>query len=204
MRRHMRDRMRRNGNRRNDRGRVPQPDWHSQRRPDRVRTWRRMERGDLGRRENRRFLHHRLRRRLQRRLLGVRGSGQSMAVLLGLSVRFGQRCRGLLFASFFLGGLAVFFPRWASQAFAQQLRDILVDRTGVGLLLRDAEFRQQVQNRARFYLELPRQFIDPDFLHTYGRTLSRFPLRQRPQPAPFAPASMTARQFSVEPPGGKP
>ncbi len=163
-----------------------------------------MERGNLWQRDNRRFLHYLLGRGLVRGRLSVRRGGQAVAVLLGSPLRCRQRCGGSFRAPFVLSGLPVFFTLRARQTLAQQFRDILVDRTGVSLLLRDAEFRQQVQNRARFYLELPRQFIDPNFLHTYGQTLRHFLPGFCPQAAPFASASMTARQFSVEPSGGKP
>jgi hypothetical protein len=97
-----------------------------------------MHRGHLGQRWNRHFLRQRLGRRLKRRLLGVRGSGQNMAVLLGLFVRCGDFAGGLLLVT---SGAPVFFPTRARQALAQQFRDIFVDRTGVGLLLGDTEFR---------------------------------------------------------------
>jgi hypothetical protein len=194
--RHMRDRVRRNGNRRYCRAGVPQPGGSGQRRPDRERTWGRMSRGNLGQRRKRHFLRQRLGRRLEHRLLGVCGSGQNMAVLLGLFVRCGGFGRGLLLVP---SGAPVFFPTRARQALAQQFRNIFVDRTGVGLLFGDTEFRQEVQDRARFYLELPRQFINPNFLHTHGRALRPFHHAPRPQPGPFAPASTAAGQFSVEP-----
>jgi hypothetical protein len=43
--------------------------------------------------------------------------------------------------------------------------DVFVDRAGVRLLLLHAKVRQHVENDARFYFKLPRQLIDPDFLH---------------------------------------
>ena len=136
--RHMRHRVRRNGNRRDGRAGVAQSGGSGQRRPDRERPWGRMHRSHLGQRRNRHFLRQRLGRRLKRRLLGMRGSGQNMAVLLGLFVRCGDFAGGLLLVT---SGAPVFFPTRARQALAQQFRDIFVDRTGVGLLLGDTEFR---------------------------------------------------------------
>jgi hypothetical protein len=53
----------------------------------------------------------------------------------------------------------------AGEALAKHYGHVFIDGTGVGLLLRDPQLGEQVQDRARFYLELPRQFVDPDFLH---------------------------------------
>lgn len=61
-----------------------------------------------------------------------------MAVLLGLFVRCGRLAGGLLLVP---SGAPVFFPTRARQAYSQQFRDILVDRTGVGLLFGDTQFR---------------------------------------------------------------
>jgi hypothetical protein len=43
--------------------------------------------------------------------------------------------------------------------------DVFVDRAGVRLFLLHAQVRQHVENDARFHFKLPRQLIDPDFLH---------------------------------------
>jgi hypothetical protein len=51
------------------------------------------------------------------------------------------------------------------KAAAQFECDVLVDRAGVRLFLLHAQDRQHVEDDARFYFKLPRQLIDPDFLH---------------------------------------
>jgi hypothetical protein len=54
---------------------------------------------------------------------------------------------------------------FAQQAPPEFQCDVFVDRAGVRLLLLHAQVRQHVENDARFYFKLPRQLIDPDFLH---------------------------------------
>jgi len=44
---------------------------------------------------------------------------------------------------------------------------IFVNRTGVGLLLGDSQFREHIQNHSGFDFEIPGQFVDADFLHIY-------------------------------------
>jgi hypothetical protein len=44
-------------------------------------------------------------------------------------------------------------------------RNVLVDRAGVRLFLLHAQLGQHVEDDARFHFKLPRQLIDPDFLH---------------------------------------
>jgi len=56
--------------------------------------------------------------------------------------------------------------------------DVLVDRAGVGLLLGDAEPRQEVEYRMWLYFELPRQLINSDFLHR-KRTTKLSPVTRR-------------------------
>jgi hypothetical protein len=53
----------------------------------------------------------------------------------------------------------------ASETAFELERHILVDRTGVRLLLLHAQFRQHVDNDAWLYFKLTSQLIDPDFLH---------------------------------------
>jgi hypothetical protein len=53
----------------------------------------------------------------------------------------------------------------AGQSVSQRQRDIFVNRTGMRFFLLHAQFRQQVENDARFYFELPRQLVNSDFLH---------------------------------------
>lgn len=48
---------------------------------------------------------------------------------------------------------------------AQLERHILVHRAGMRLLLLHTQFGQHVDDYARFYLKLPCQLVDSDFLH---------------------------------------
>jgi hypothetical protein len=50
-------------------------------------------------------------------------------------------------------------------AFAHQLRDGLINRTGVRLLFGDADLRQHFYDHVRWNLQLPRQLVDADFAH---------------------------------------
>ena len=43
--------------------------------------------------------------------------------------------------------------------------NVLVNRAGVRLFLLHAQAGQHVEDDARFHFKLPRQLIDPDFLH---------------------------------------
>jgi hypothetical protein len=43
---------------------------------------------------------------------------------------------------------------------------VVVERTGVGLLIGDAQFRQQLQNDVRLDFEFPSQLVDANFTHT--------------------------------------
>jgi hypothetical protein len=56
-----------------------------------------------------------------------------------------------------------------AEALAHQMRDVLVDRARVRLLLRDAKLRQEVDNHLRFDLQLPGQLIDSNILHIAER-----------------------------------
>lgn len=49
---------------------------------------------------------------------------------------------------------------------AQQDRDVFVDRAGMGLLFRNAQLGQEVQDPAGLDLQLPREFVDSDLFHS--------------------------------------
>lgn len=49
---------------------------------------------------------------------------------------------------------------------AEIQHDIVVERTGVRLLIYDAQFWQQIQNDARLDLEFSSQLVDANFTHT--------------------------------------
>jgi hypothetical protein len=49
---------------------------------------------------------------------------------------------------------------------ANQVRRVLVQRTGVGLLFGHAQLGEQLENALRLDLELSRQLIDADFAHS--------------------------------------
>jgi hypothetical protein len=44
--------------------------------------------------------------------------------------------------------------------------DVIIERTGVRLLIGDAQFRQQLQNDVRLDLEFSSQLVDANFTHT--------------------------------------
>jgi hypothetical protein len=52
-----------------------------------------------------------------------------------------------------------------SQPAAEFQGNIFIHGTRVGLLLLHTQAGQHVEDDARFYFKLPRQLIDPDFLH---------------------------------------
>jgi hypothetical protein len=54
-------------------------------------------------------------------------------------------------------------------------RNVVVHRAGMRLLFADAEFRQQVQNRARLYLKFTSQLVDANLLHRVVTTLPAAP-----------------------------
>lgn len=70
-------------------------------------------------------------------------------------------------SSFGMGGHST-----SGQAFSDQLRDVVIDRAGVGLFFCDAELRQHVDERMGGDLELPSQLVDSDFTHSYCNTLA--------------------------------
>lgn len=53
------------------------------------------------------------------------------------------------------------------QAVADQESKIVVDRTGVGLLVLNAQLREGIDDRARLDLELPCQFVNSDLTHRW-------------------------------------
>ena len=59
----------------------------------------------------------------------------------------------------------------ALDALTHQIGNGIVQRTGVSLLLRDAEFRQHFEDRVRGDLELPGQLIDTNLAHKHTATL---------------------------------
>jgi hypothetical protein len=79
--------------------------------------------------------------------------------------RLGNRGRGFAIYSGGIGpnGLAV-------QALADQLRRLLIDRTGVGLFLGNAQLRQHLDDLMRRNFKLPRQFVDADFAHSLNNS----------------------------------
>jgi len=46
---------------------------------------------------------------------------------------------------------------------------IVVDRTGVGLLILNAQLREGIDDRARLDLELPCQFVNSDLTHRWRK-----------------------------------
>jgi hypothetical protein len=51
------------------------------------------------------------------------------------------------------------------QAIPQFDRNVFVNGAGVRLLLLHSQFRQKIENDARFHFKLTRQLVDPNFLH---------------------------------------
>jgi hypothetical protein len=47
----------------------------------------------------------------------------------------------------------------------QLVRDVVIDRAGVGLLFCDSELRQQLEDPVRLDLKLPCQLVDSDLTH---------------------------------------
>jgi hypothetical protein len=59
------------------------------------------------------------------------------------------------------------FPGQASRhPLAELQRDVVVERTGVRLLVHDAQFRQHVQNDTRLDFEFSSQLVNANFTHT--------------------------------------
>jgi hypothetical protein len=59
------------------------------------------------------------------------------------------------------------------QVITDEESKIVVDRTGVGLLVLDAQVWEGVDDRARLDLELPSQFVDSDLTHRWRKKLIR-------------------------------
>jgi len=54
----------------------------------------------------------------------------------------------------------------ARNAAAEIQHDVIIERTGVRLLIGNAQFRQQLQNDVRLDLEFSSQLVDANFTHT--------------------------------------
>jgi hypothetical protein len=72
-----------------------------------------------------------------------------------------RRCRGR-FGGARLGSL---FLRHEAQPAAELERDVVVEGAGVSLLVRDSEFRQQIDDHVRFDLEFAGQLVDSNLTH---------------------------------------
>jgi hypothetical protein len=75
---------------------------------------------------------------------------------------------------------------------AQLIGFVLVDRAGMGDLFGDTEFVQLVDDLARLYFQLPRQFIDSNLTHI----LKRFRFYRRPFISPWVKRRRQDRQRS--------
>lgn len=81
-------------------------------------------------------------------------------------------CRSVHHGSFrFLPHLGFGWPFRRAQGLVaerdpQFIRDVIVDRTGMGLLIVHAEFGKFVEDFVRFHLELPCQLVNPNLLHS--------------------------------------
>ena len=161
---------RRSGTRRN-RDAARSTSWRRERRGDRLPAGarqRRTQRSHGTRRSDRRFHRffrglgrslnrgnrsgRRLRRGNRLRLASVPNLGRRFFVFLGLWSR--PTARG-------------FFHRgFAPQVPAHQQSLVVFERTGVSLLLGDAQFRKQVDDGVGLYFQLPGKLVDANFTHT--------------------------------------
>jgi hypothetical protein len=66
-----------------------------------------------------------------------------------------------------------FWRQTLGETAAKLQRNLVVERTGVCLLVRDSKLRQQIQEDVRFYFELASQLIDANFTHR-GRPSTNF------------------------------
>src|SRR5580704_17818331 len=66
----------------------------------------------------------------------------------------------------------------ASHTFTNLKSYVVVERAGMGFLVHDTQFRQQIENDVRFYFELASQLIDADFTHTVEPQRKFFVRRQ--------------------------
>jgi hypothetical protein len=101
-------------------------------------------------------------RRLLNRHRGFRLRPRFLGLLDGLNLRANFHLRSLL-------PIAVSRLDFKAEPPAHQMRDVLVDRARVRLLLGDAKLRQEVENHFRFDLQLPGQLIDSNILHIAER-----------------------------------
>ena len=69
--------------------------------------------------------------------------------------------------------LRSFWRQTLGETAAKLQRNLVVERTGVCLFVRDSKLRQQIQEDVRFYFELASQLIDANFTHR-GRPSSNF------------------------------
>jgi hypothetical protein len=175
-------------------------------RPGRRRTWfgrnRNPSRSGRGqRRGNRprpRACRHRRTYRRNQRPCRSKTCGTFRAFLRGLIGSFGDRHRrgGLRRLQFghalfrnrrftlqdgdrgVLPPRSFFHCRFASQASPHQQDLIVFQRTGVRLLVGDAQIRKQLQNRAGLNFQFPSQLVDANFAHTL-RLWRGIPFRAR-------------------------
>jgi hypothetical protein len=96
------------------------------------------------------------------------GSGRALD-LRGL---VGGRRRGRL-RRFHFRFLRSFRRLPLAETAAKLQRNLVVERAGVRLLVRDPELRQQIEEDVRLYFELARQLIDANFTHR-GRPSTNF------------------------------
>ena len=66
----------------------------------------------------------------------------------------------------FAGLLGPVSTRASRYPLAELQRDLVVERTGMRLLIHDAQFRQHVQNDARLDFEFSSQLVNANFTHT--------------------------------------
>ena len=86
------------------------------------------------------------------------------------------RRRGRFSLDFYFRFLRRFRRLPLTETAAKLQRNLVVQRAGVGLLVRHSKLGQQLQEDVRFYFELASQLIDANFAHR-GRP-SRTSLRQ--------------------------
>jgi hypothetical protein len=82
--------------------------------------------------------------------------------------RRGRLCLGRHFSF-----LRSFWRLSLAETAAKLQRNLVVERAGVGLLVRDSELWQQLKEDVRLYFELARQLIDANFTHR-GRPSTNF------------------------------
>ena len=96
---------------------------------------------------------------------GERLGGSRSALALGDRLDARSRRRfSLGFYCSFLRSLRCRLP--LAETAAKLQRNLIVQGTGVRLLVRDSELRQQLEENVRLYFELASQLIDANFTHT--------------------------------------